>query len=261
MLKRIATALVLIPIVMFIVRGAVSSPGHALLDIVRKFVLSADIFQADVVLVKRGDLGLEVAAQQAHQKINFTSWSLLPVLFGKRVKRKSGNADAGSGLDRVAHGLNAGAMSGDPRHVAPLGPAPVAVHDDGDVSWEPRWIELPVNLGFLAIQTGGNSCLQGFPLPNHEATIAGKGLAMRGRFLGSNQESLAQPAIPRHGRWQMQVRRASIRWLIDSREGPNHHRLHEDNAKLRAGIYNSPASDLRAWPRANDRRPGCAGIV
>jgi hypothetical protein len=29
------------------------------------------------------------------------------------------------------------------------------------VSWEPRWIEMPVNFAFLAIQTGGNSCLQG----------------------------------------------------------------------------------------------------
>jgi hypothetical protein len=28
------------------------------------------------------------------------------------------------------------------------------------VSWEPRWIEMPVDFRFLAIQTGGNFCLQ-----------------------------------------------------------------------------------------------------
>jgi hypothetical protein len=48
------------------------------------------------------------------------------------------------------------------------------------VLWEPRWIEMPVDFGFLAIQTGGNFCLQGYPLPIHEANTVGKRGAMRG---------------------------------------------------------------------------------
>jgi len=68
-------------------------------------------------------------------------------------------------------------MSGHARHVAPLGPAPVAVHDDGDVSWEPAWIEMPVDFRFFPIQSRGNFVLQSDPL-RIEANTGGKGLAM-----------------------------------------------------------------------------------
>ena len=55
-------------------------------------------------------------------------------------------------LDRRTHRGDSGAMPGHARHVAPLGPAPVAVHDDGDVSGEPRRIQMPVNFRFLAVE-------------------------------------------------------------------------------------------------------------
>ena len=48
-----------------IVRGALARPGHALLHIVGQFLLPANIFQADIVFVQRGDFRLEIAAQQA----------------------------------------------------------------------------------------------------------------------------------------------------------------------------------------------------
>src|ERR1700758_3116476 len=51
-------------------------------------------------------------------------------------------------------------MSGDTRQVAPLGPAPVAVHDDGDVLGESRRIQVAVDVAFLAIQPLGYFVLQ-----------------------------------------------------------------------------------------------------
>jgi hypothetical protein len=54
-------------------------------------------------------------------------------------------------------------MSGDTGQVALAGPATVAVHDDGDVFWEPVWIEPTVNLGLFLVQPGGNCRLQGNP--------------------------------------------------------------------------------------------------
>ena len=44
-----------------------------------------------------------------------------------------------------------GAMSGNPRHVPPPGPAPVSVHDDGDMLGKPRRIEPQVNFSFFLI--------------------------------------------------------------------------------------------------------------
>ena len=84
------------------------------------------------------------------------------------------NPNARRRLHRRAHRRDSGAMPGHARHVAPLGPAPVAVHDDGDVFWEPPWIKLPVNFRFLAIQPGGNFVLQSDPL-RYEANTGRKG--------------------------------------------------------------------------------------
>jgi hypothetical protein len=43
-------------------------------------------------------------------------------------------------------------MSGYARHVAPLRPTTVAVHDDRDVFGETSWIETAVNFVFLTIK-------------------------------------------------------------------------------------------------------------
>ena len=144
-----------------IARRALARPGHALLHIFRQFVLPPNVFETNVVLIQRGNFRLQIAAQQAHQEVDFTLRPFLPVFFRKGVERERMNADARRRLHCRAHGRDSGAMSGHARHVTPLRPAPVAVHDDRDVSWEPLWIKLPVDFAFLAIQPGGNSCLQG----------------------------------------------------------------------------------------------------
>ncbi len=50
--------------------------------------------------------------------------------------------------------------TGHTRQMAPPRPAAVAVHDDGDVFWEPLRIEPLINFRFLVIQPGRNCRLQ-----------------------------------------------------------------------------------------------------
>ncbi len=68
--------------------------------------------------------------------------------------------DARGRFHRRAHGRDPGAVPGDARHVPPLGPAAVAVHDDGDVFREPRGIQMAVDFRFLAIETRGYFVVQ-----------------------------------------------------------------------------------------------------
>jgi len=51
-------------------------------------------------------------------------------------------------------------MSGDAGQVAPSRPPPVAVHDYGNVFWEPCWIKPLINFRLFAVQSGGSCCSQ-----------------------------------------------------------------------------------------------------
>src|SRR4029077_13213849 len=102
---------------------------------------------------------------------DFALGPLLPVLFGEGVQRKRRNMDGGGRFHRRTHRSYARAMSGNTRHVTTARPAPVAVHNDGDVFWEPSRIQVPVKVCFLAIQPGGNRSLQRYPLLIQDANI------------------------------------------------------------------------------------------
>src|SRR5208337_770587 len=104
-------------------------------------MLAPDIFQTDIVLVEGLDFRLEIAAQKAHQEINCRLRTLLPVFFGEGVERQRRNSNAGRGFDRRTHRGDTGAMSGNAWHVPSPGPAPVSVHDDGDMLGKTRPIE------------------------------------------------------------------------------------------------------------------------
>src|SRR5204863_222847 len=80
-----------------------------------------------------------------HQEVDFAARTLLPVLFRKGIKRERRNADARGCFDRRPYGRYSGTVSGNPRQMAAARPPSVAVHDDGDVLWEPRWIEPMIN--------------------------------------------------------------------------------------------------------------------
>src|SRR5580765_4019612 len=72
--------------------GCIESPIHVPLDILGKVLLAADVLQANVVLVERGNFGPEISSQQPHEESDFGCWTL-PVFFGERVKRKSVDMD------------------------------------------------------------------------------------------------------------------------------------------------------------------------
>ena len=59
-------------------------------------------------------------------------------------------------FDRRAHRCNSRAMSGDARHVAPLGPAAIAIHDDGNVLRQPRRIKMAIDLSLFPIEPRRN---------------------------------------------------------------------------------------------------------
>src|SRR5208337_5570752 len=114
-------------------------------------MLAADVLQSDIVFVERLDFRLEIAAQKAHQEIDFRLGALFPVFLGESIERQRRNADAGRGFDRRTHGGHTGAMAGDTWHVPAPGPTPVSVHDDGDVPGKTRWIEPQINVALFSL--------------------------------------------------------------------------------------------------------------
>ena len=97
------------------------------------------------------------------------------------------------GLHGRSHGRDPGAMPGGARQVAPFRPAPVAVHNDGDVFGEPGRIEMPVKLAFLAIQSLGYFVLQS-DLSKKEYHSRQQG-AMTGRFYTSVARALLRATL------------------------------------------------------------------
>src|SRR5260370_34661357 len=123
-------------------------------------MLTSDVFQTDIVFGESLDFRFKIAAQKAHQEIDFRLRTLLPVFFGEGVERQRRNSDACRGFDRRTHGGDTGAMSGDAGHVPAAGPAPVSVHDDGDMLGKTRWIEPQVNVTFLSVHPSRNRMSQ-----------------------------------------------------------------------------------------------------
>ncbi len=64
-----------------------------------------------------------------------------PILRGKGVEGERLHAGLARGLQERREYGDAGAVPGRTREPAALGPAPVTVHDDGDVAWGPLWVE------------------------------------------------------------------------------------------------------------------------
>ena len=90
----------------------------------------ADDLQVDVVFVELRGLGLEVMHQVLHQGIHLFLGPI-PILDGKGIEREILDAQFAGGADDGARGLRSRPMAFDAGQVPLLGPAPVAVHDDG----------------------------------------------------------------------------------------------------------------------------------
>ena len=130
--------------------GHLARPRHALLDFLRQLLLAADVLQPDVVVHQRRQFHLQVAAQQVHQEFDF-ALGTLPVFCGERIQRERGNVQARGGLDGRTNRGDTGAMAGDARQMAALGPAAISVHDDGNVVGQPLRIEAGVDLSLFAV--------------------------------------------------------------------------------------------------------------
>src|SRR3981081_4963103 len=94
-------------------------------------MLASDVFQTDIIFVERLDFRFEIAAQKAHQEIDFRLRTLLPVFLGEGIERQRRNSDACRGFDRRTHGGDTSAMSAPARHMPAPCRAPVSVIYDG----------------------------------------------------------------------------------------------------------------------------------
>ena len=100
----------------------------------------ADDPEAEVVLVDRPAVLPQVLAEKAPEADDLLARPF-PVLLGEGVEREVRDAQAGAGLGRLADGLGAGLVPLDPGEPPLSRPAPVAVHDDGDMAGKPGRVD------------------------------------------------------------------------------------------------------------------------
>ena len=99
--------------------------------------------EADAVLVQLAHFLFKSPDKQLHKERYFFGGAP-PVLTAEREQRQIFDAEPVTGAHRAAHRLDPALMAGDARQEALLGPASIAIHDDGDV---PRHLPRFRNLG------------------------------------------------------------------------------------------------------------------
>jgi hypothetical protein len=109
--------------------------GELFLDEFGEAIDLADDFEADVVFVHLGYFGFQVAGEILHERIDFV-FGAVPVFDGEGVESEVFDAEFAAGAEDGADTFDAGAMSFHARELTLLGPAPVAIHDDGEVGRE-----------------------------------------------------------------------------------------------------------------------------
>src|SRR5260221_60988 len=117
------------PCVLF---GLLDADAEFVLSIGREFIRAAAHLEPHVVREERAELEADVPLEQQHQRVHFGARAF-PVFDRKRIEREHVDAETRGTLNDVAHRIDAGAMPFDARQMPLRGPAPVAVHDDGDV--------------------------------------------------------------------------------------------------------------------------------
>ena len=118
------------------------------LDGFREFVGAAEEAHADIVFLEERHFLANVFAEELHEKFDF-GFGAAPVFNGEGVEREGFDVQPGAGFDGGAGGIRAGTVTGDAREMTLLGPAAVAVHDDGDVAREAGEIKFLEETGLL----------------------------------------------------------------------------------------------------------------
>ena len=89
--------------------------------------------EAHAIAIQLVNLADQIKAQKPHQIVDLGRRPL-PVLRGESVERQIFDTQFGCPPDTAAHGLRSSLVAGDPRQAACLGPAAVAIHDDGNMN-------------------------------------------------------------------------------------------------------------------------------
>lgn len=103
------------------------------LDGFGELIGAAEETHADFVFLEERHLLADVFAKKGHEEFDF-GLGAAPVFDREGVESERFDVEASTGFDGGAGGLRAGAMTGDAREMTLLGPASVAVHDDGNVA-------------------------------------------------------------------------------------------------------------------------------
>src|SRR5437868_14230464 len=110
-------------------------------EMLRDALQAAKVADLDLLLVEVARLTIDEIAEDAHQSVDLARGAR-PIFGGERVDRQITNALIGTLARDPADILGAGAVSGQAWQAAPLGPAPVAIHDDRDMARDSRWRSL-----------------------------------------------------------------------------------------------------------------------
>ena len=128
-------------------RVRASAPGDEEADVVVEAVALADDAQAHPRPGERVELPAQIEPQQPHEFADLLGGAF-PILRREGVEGEIVDAEIDTAAHSLAGRVGAAAMAGDARQAAPCGPAPVAVHDDGDVPRRTRRGRLSRGGGF-----------------------------------------------------------------------------------------------------------------
>jgi len=140
------------------VGGGLLSPLHLVLDLGGELVGAADVAHSDVVIEHALDVVLEVAAEQAHEEVDFGAGPAEFVFQGKCVESKPGKADAGGSLGDILHTLGALQVAEESLERAAARPAAITVHDDGNVIGQALGLERGVEDTLLRAEVEDALC-------------------------------------------------------------------------------------------------------
>jgi hypothetical protein len=93
--------------------------------------------KANAVAVQLAHLATQHRHEQFHQGVDFP-FRTAPVLAGKRKQGQRLHLGTGGKGHGLTHGFHARLVPGNPHLAAVLGPATIAIHDDGDVTGQGR---------------------------------------------------------------------------------------------------------------------------
>ena len=113
-----------------------------------KFIGTAEETQANIVALEERHFFADVFAKELHEEFNF-GFGAAPVFDGEGVESERFDIETRASFDGDAGGLRAVTVTGDAREMALLGPAAVAIHDNGDVTGETGNIEFIEETGLF----------------------------------------------------------------------------------------------------------------